>query len=154
MRSRGSQIPQSQEKVLTLNIGVGHSATPTARTRRVLLLEDRSDYRNVLREYLISCSYQVTSVSSGVQGLREIMNRRFDLIVCDMMMPKMGGEMFYWAVTRVRPAARASFIFFTGHKSNPAIDFFFRRINARVLYKPFKLAALDAAVQEIFRNLG
>lgn len=123
-------------------------------TRKILLLEDRGDYRNVLRECLLSWSFQVTSVPTGSEGLREIMKARFDVIICDMMMPKMGGEMFYWAVTRARPAARESFIFFTGHKNNPAIEFFFKRINARVLYKPFKLALLDAAIQDIFRKAG
>ena len=125
-----------------------------APTRKILLLEDRSDYRNVLREFLLSGSYQVTSVPSGIDGLREIMKGRFDVIICDMMMPNMGGEMFYWAVTRVRPAAHESFIFFTGHKNSPTIEFFFRRIKARVLYKPFPLSVLDAAINEIFLKVG
>ncbi len=153
MRRFGSQIPQSSEKIV-VNISGGHKPTALAPTRKVLLLEDRSDYRNVLREYLLSCSYQVTSVSSGIEGVREIMKARFDVILCDMMMPKMGGEMFYWAVTRVRPAARESFIFFTGHRNNPAIEFFFKRINARVLYKPFPLSVLDATINEIFLKVS
>jgi CheY-like chemotaxis protein len=149
-------LPQSLEPnpLATVNVGVGDKPTSLAPVRRVLLLEDRGDYRNVLREYLLSCSYEVVSVPSGIEGLRAIMNGRFDVILCDMMMPKMGGEMFYWAVTRVRPAARESFIFFTGHKNNPAIEFFFRRIKARVLYKPFKLSALDAVMQEIFLKVS
>src|SRR5438132_14341644 len=154
MRLRASQVPQSLEKIATVNIGMEQRPTALAPTRKVLLLEDRSDYRNVLREYLLTCSYQVISVPSGIEGLREIMKARFDVIICDMMMPKMGGEMFYWAVTRVRPAARESFIFFTCHKHNPQIEFFFKRISARVLYKPFKLSLLEAAIQEIFLKAG
>jgi CheY-like chemotaxis protein len=141
-------------ELVTVDIHVDEEMTPRAPTRRVLLLEDRADFRSVLREYLTSCSYQVISVRSGVQGLREIMKHPFDLIICDMMMPGVGGEMFYWAVTRVRSGARHRFIFFTGHKNNPAIEFFFRRVNATVLYKPFKLAALDSAIREVFRKLG
>jgi len=150
------RLPETSKpaQFVTAHLGMEHKPTALASARQVLLLEDRSDYRNVLREYLISCSYRVTSVPSGIEGLREIMKARFDLILCDIMMPKMGGEMFYWAVTRVRSAARESFIFFTGHKNNPAIEFFFRRINARVLYKPFKLSALDAVIHEIFLKLG
>ena len=154
MRLQASQIPQSPEKIVTVHIGTEQKPTALAPTRKILLLEDRSDYRNVLREHLLTCSYQVTSVPSGIEGLREIMKARFDVIICDMLMPRMGGEMFYWAVTRVRPAAHESFIFFTGHKNNPAIEFFFKRINARVLYKPFKLSLLDAAIQEIFLKVG
>ena len=147
------RLPETSESA-PAHLGMGHKPTALASARKVLLLEDRSDYRNVLREYLISCSYRVTSVPSGIEGLREIMKARFDVILCDMMMPKLGGEMFYWAVTRVRPAARESFIFFTGHKNNPAIDFFFRRIKARVLFKPFKLAALDLVIDDIIRKPG
>lgn len=83
--------------------------------QRVLLLEDRGDFREVLHDYLVSRSFQVTPVPNGVEGLREIIKDPFDLIVCNMMMPRVGGEMFYWALTRVRPAAGQRFIFFTGH---------------------------------------
>ena len=124
-------------------------AAPKGVAVKVLLLEDRSDFRNVLREHLVSCDYEVISVASGIEGLRKIMTEPVDIIICDMMMPKMGGEMFYWAVTRVRPGARERFIFFTGHKNNPSLEFFFRRVHARVLYKPFKLSELESAIREI-----
>jgi CheY-like chemotaxis protein len=121
---------------------------------RVLLLEDRDDFRGVLHEYLGFRAYEVTSVPSGVEGLREIMKgRAFDLIICDMMMPQVGGEMFYWAVTRVRRGAARRFIFFTGHQHNQAIEFFFRRVNATVLYKPFTLKELDSAIQDVLLKL-
>jgi CheY-like chemotaxis protein len=153
MRRQRPQINDPRHAGVALHIEVEEEAT-RQRPRSVLLLEDRADFRSVLCEYLVSCcSYEVTSVRSGVAGLREIIKRPFDLIICDMMMPRMGGEMFYWAVTRVRPAARQRFIFFTGHKNNPKIEFFFRRVNATVLYKPFKLAALDSAIHEVFRKL-
>ena len=129
-------------------------ATHGAPARRVLLLEDRDDFREVLRDHLVFRSYEVTSVPSGVEGLREIMKGAFDLIICDMMMPQVGGEMFYWAVTRVRPATARRFIFFTGHQNNPAIEFFFRRVKATVLRKPFKLAALDATIEAVSRICG
>src|ERR1700724_3814825 len=114
-------------------------ATFRGPTRRVLLLEDPDDFREGLHDHLVFRSYEVTSVRSGVEGLREIMKGAFDLIICDMMMPQVGGEMFYWAVTRARPATARRFIFFTGHKNNPQLEFFFRRVNATVLFKPFKL---------------
>jgi len=140
------------EEVVTLDID-HEVATLTGPRRRILLLEDRDDFREVLRDHLVFRSFEVTSVPSGVEGLREIMNGAFDLIVCDMMMPKVGGEMFYWAVTRVRPATAPRFIFFTGHQNNPAIEFFFQRVKATVLRKPFKLAALDATIDAVLLKL-
>ena len=122
--------------------------------QRVLLLEDQDDFRALLHDHLVCRSFQVTSVPSGVEGLRETLKDPFDLIICDMMMPQVGGEMFYWAVTRARPAAAQRFIFFTGHQNNPRINFFFQRVKATVLIKPFKLQALDSAIANVVRKLG
>ena len=142
------------EEFVTLDLDEQMEATPRGPALRVLLLEDRDDFREVLHDHLVSHSHAVTSVRSGVEGLREIMKGAFDIIICDMMMPQVGGEMFYWAVTRARPGNAQRFIFFTGHQNNPSINFFFRRVNATVLRKPFHLAELDAAIRDVFLKLG
>lgn len=153
MRPRLRSSPPHSTEITTIDIHLPHDHVAGS-FKRVLLLEDRDDFREVLRDYLTTCGYEVTSVPSGVEGLREIMKGRFDLIICDMMMPRVGGEMFYWAVTRVRPATAKRFIFFTGHQNNPAIQFFFRRVNATVLLKPFKLAALESAIRDVLRKVA
>jgi DNA-binding NtrC family response regulator len=146
----------------TLEIGSDEAPVPVIRvsseekrdlTKRVLLLDDQADFREVLQDYLASYLFQVTAVNNGAEGLREIMNEPFDLIICDMMMPKLNGEMFYWAVTRMRPAAGQRFIFITGHQTHAAIESFFKRVNAVVLIKPFKLDALLRVVHEVFARL-
>jgi CheY-like chemotaxis protein len=146
--------PQASDPVEVVTLDIDAEVAPLrGPAGRVLLLEDRDDFREVLQDHLVFRCYEVTSVRSGVEGLREIMKGAFDLIICDMMMPQVGGEMFYWAVTRVRPATAQRFIFFTGHKNNPAMEFFFRRVNATVLIKPFKLAALDSAIDGVLLKL-
>ena len=120
---------------------------------KILLLDDDEDFRDVIRLSLVSSRHAVTEAPNGVDGLRSVMKDTFDLIICDMMMPKLGGEMFYWAVTRVRPAARLRFIFITGYKSDPKVQYFFERIHATVLYKPFTIEALHAAMREVDRKL-
>lgn len=162
MRRVPANLYSDFEKVVTLDIDVAPTGLPAIDappeetpppTKKVLLLDDRDDFRDVLHDHLAFRGFEVTSVPSGVEGLGEIRNGAFDLIICDMIMPRSGGEMFYWAVTRVRPAAAQRFIFFTGHRNNPTIDFFFQRVNATVLIKPFKLADLDATIGDIFRRL-
>lgn len=154
MHRRIRRTPE-REGIVTLHIDVEKAINPAPAQNkpRILLLEDRADFRRVLHDYLAR-TFQVTSVPSGVEGVREIMKTPFDLILCDMMMPSMNGEMFYWAVTRVRPAAGQRFIFFTGHVNNAPIEFFFRRIDAVVLRKPFALSALDAAIASVVRKLA
>jgi CheY-like chemotaxis protein len=140
------------EEIVTLEIEAPPDVV-AGPAQRVLLLEDRDDFREVLRDHLAFRLFQVTSVPSGVEGLREITKDAFDLIICDMLMPGMGGEMFYWAVTRMRPATAQRFIFFTGHRNNPAIEFFFKRVKATVLIKPFSLKALDSTIADVLRRL-
>jgi len=152
MRRQPPTFYSDPTEVATLEIGPPPDPV-TRSAQRVLLLEDRDDFREVLRDHLVSRFFQVTSVPSGVEGLREISKGAFDLIICDMMMLGMGGEMFYWAVTRLRPATAQRFIFFTGHQTNPAIEFFFKRVKAPVLIKPFELSALDSAISDVFRKL-
>jgi CheY-like chemotaxis protein len=152
MRRRQPVFYTDPEKVVTLEINVP-PANATGPAQRVLLLEDRDDFREVLRDHLVIRGFQVTSVPSGVEGLHEVRKAAFDLIICDMLMPKVGGEMFYWAVTRLRPGTAQRFIFFTGHRNNPTIEFFFNRVNATVLIKPFKLSELDSAISDVFRKL-
>lgn len=139
-------------KVVTLEIEARREEA-AGPAQKVLLLEDRDDFREVLQDHLNARGFQVTSVPSGVEGLREISKAGFDVILCDMMMPKMGGEMFYWAVTRMRPGTARRFLFFTGHRNKPELDFFFKRVNATVLIKPFPLSTLDAAIRDILRKL-
>jgi len=153
MRRQPPTVYTDPAKVVTLEVEIPPDDDVAGPTRRVLVLEDRDDFREVLREHLVFRRFQVTSVPSGVEGLREIMKDAFDLIICDMLMPRMGGEMFYWAVTRVRPATAQRFIFVTGYANNPAIDFFFKRVKATVLIKPFKLTALDSTIEDVLRKL-
>lgn len=148
---RTAYLDPTKVVTLEINVDLGAAVEPP---RRVLLLEDRDDFREVVGDHLAFRGFQVTSVPSGVDGLREIKAGCFDVIISDMMMPRGGGEMFYWAVTRLRPAAARRFIFFTGHRNNPAMQFFFKRVNATMLVKPFRLSELDETINGVLRRLG
>ena len=153
-RKRSNSPPPVTEEVLTVRINLPPDQKKRGPALKILLLEDRNDFSDILRDHLKSSGHQVTSVASGVEGVRHLMQAPFDLIICDMMMPNMGGEMFYWAVMRVRPGCHQRFIFFTGHRNNEALEAFFRKVNATVLYKPFKLYRLDNAIDDLVRKLG
>jgi DNA-binding response OmpR family regulator len=120
--------------------------------QRVLLLEDDATLSKVLEEYLSAHSFQVTCVPSGVEGLRQIMARDFNVILCDMVMPHVPGDMFYLAVERTKPALCKRFIFMTGYKADPKIDYFLRKMGGCVLWKPFETAQLSDAINVILRR--
>jgi DNA-binding NtrC family response regulator len=116
------------------------SADPVAgadQPRKVLLLEDDNTYKQILALFLHEHGYEVVSVSNGVEGIRELMKSDFEIIVCDMMMPAVAGDMFFVAVQRMRPELCNRFIFITGHTDHPEINQFIERVNGTILAKPF-----------------
>jgi DNA-binding response OmpR family regulator len=117
--------------------------------KSVLLLEDDEEFSNLLRLFLESESLRVTCVSSGVEGLRQVMNRDFDIILCDLVMPTVPGDMFYLAVERTKKHLCKRFIFMTGHKSDPKWGGFLAKVTGPVMSKPFALAELLSTIQTV-----
>jgi len=107
--------------------------------KRILLLEDDVQLSEIIKEFLIMYGYEVVSVSNGVEGIREIIAGDFEVIVCDMMMPKLAGDMFYLAVERMRPFLCERFIFITGQQGNPKVLGFINKVGGIMLTKPFPM---------------
>jgi DNA-binding response OmpR family regulator len=61
-------------------------------TRRVLLVEDEEAIRDAVAAYLEREGYWVTSVVDGEAALNEFALHRFDMVVLDLMLPKIAGE--------------------------------------------------------------
>jgi CheY-like chemotaxis protein len=104
--------------------------------KSILLLDDDSELADTLKLLLESRNFVVTTVGNGVEGLREILAMDFDVIICDMLMPAMPGDMFYLAVHRAKPHLCSRFIFVTGHSGNPRVDDFLKKTDGLVLFKP------------------
>jgi len=110
--------------------------------KSILLVEDEAIYAEILKEYLETFNYRVVIASDGVQGLKKIMEKDFDLVICDLLMPNLPGDMFYVAVERVKPHLARRFIFITGHQENPKIADFVKKTKSLTLFKPFEMHVL------------
>ena len=58
---------------------------------RILVIDDEKSIRNTLREILEYEKYEVDDVSDGVEGLKMMKEKKYDVILCDIKMPKMDG---------------------------------------------------------------
>lgn len=58
---------------------------------RILVMEDEKDIQEILRNYLTDQGYQVTLVGDGVDGIAKFHSGDYDLILLDVMMPKIDG---------------------------------------------------------------
>ncbi len=104
--------------------------------KSILILDDDADITNTLKQLLESENFLVTTASNGVEGLKEVMEMDFDVIICDMMMPTMPGDMFYLAVQKVKPEMCARFLFVTGHGNDERVNSFLRKTDGLGLCKP------------------
>ena len=111
-------------------------ATPTSKGT-VLLLEDDPQFKEIMNEFLQAHGFAVVSVQNGVEGVHEVLANDFEVILCDMMMPTLPGDMFFRAVERMRPHLCNRFIFMTGHRGSGKVNEFIRNVNGTILSKPF-----------------
>lgn len=58
----------------------------------VLIIEDNKDVNLMLKEALTDAGYEVKSVYTGIDGMKEIKSLRYDLILLDIMLPYKSGD--------------------------------------------------------------
>jgi len=75
-------------------------------SKRILVVEDQADTRQIIRDMLAPTHYEVTEVENGEQALAAIAKQQPDLILMDIQLPIMDG---YTAMRQIRndPALRS-----------------------------------------------
>ena len=58
---------------------------------KVLIVDDESLIRSVIKEYLLLENYEVLEAANGLEALEKVSNFDIDIIIMDIMMPKMDG---------------------------------------------------------------
>lgn len=62
-----------------------------ASAKKILLIEDDREISSTLSGVLDGAGYNVITAPNGIEGQRLIQNEQPDLVITDMMMPRMGG---------------------------------------------------------------
>ena len=79
----------------------------------LLVVEDHVPLRAAIKQVLEAADYTVLTATDGVEGLESMRQSRPDLIVADIMMPRMDGYAFYEAVRSLPEMVSIPFIFLT-----------------------------------------
>ena len=59
--------------------------------RKILIADDEEMVRKFLRIHLDKLGYEVKEAADGEQAVEELAKHDFDLLICDILMPKKGG---------------------------------------------------------------
>ncbi|QRN97116.1 PAS domain S-box protein [Archangium violaceum] len=125
---------------------------PTAQRGRVLIVDDEPavgrSLRRILREH------DVELATSGRQALERLtVDGRFHVILCDVMMPDLGGKDLYEAIQQGGSGLEQRFVFVSGGAFTPGARDFLARVPNPTLEKPFDEAAVKRVVRElVLRN--
>jgi CheY-like chemotaxis protein len=117
------------------------------RSASILVIEDEPALRRVLPRLL--APHSVTVVERATDALERLRTGgRFDVILCDVMMPEMDGMQFHQELARDRPDIARRVIFMSGGVFSPTVRSFFEGLPNRRLEKPLDIPALRRLIDE------
>jgi signal transduction histidine kinase len=116
-------------------------------TETILLVEDDQDLRELMQDVLEECGYTVISASNGEEGLHllESVAMPVELIVSDMMTPKLGGKDLYKKLAQ--SGSTPKFLFMSGYLPEHLDQDFHVERETHFLQKPFDLDELTRKVR-------
>lgn len=119
---------------------------------KILVVDDEELIRNVIKEYLVVESYEVDEASDGMSAIEMVKNNDYDLIVMDIMMPKMDG---YQACKEIKKIKDIPFIMLSARSEEYDKLIGFDLGIDDYVTKPFSPKELVARIKAILkRNSG
>ncbi|WP_371804843.1 ATP-binding protein [Candidatus Lokiarchaeum ossiferum] len=116
---------------------------------KILIVEDEVNLQNLLKTALVAANYQIWTAFNGIEALSLISQNKikFDLIISDMIMPKMGGEELFFELSK--KSYKIKMLFISGYAPsflNKKSDI---NLFNRFLPKPFSIQQLLTKIREI-----
>ncbi|HYH96109.1 PAS domain S-box protein [Hyalangium sp.] len=142
-------LPSLEPRARTRPTGTPTQVTLSSRRGRVLVVDDEPGVGKVLRRILKE--HEVEIAAGGRQALERLQQEpdHFDAVLCDVMMPDLGGKDLYEAVRRTHSGLERRFIFVSGGAFTANAREFLETIPNPKLEKPFNEPALRQIVQEL-----
>lgn len=117
--------------------------------RHLLVVDDNTQITNLLRQYLQAQGYAVDVAGDGVEALERIADRLPDLILLDVMMPRMDGFEF---MQELRRQHAVPVIFLTARLDEIDLLTGFGYGADDYLTKPFSMSELAARVRAVLHR--
>jgi signal transduction histidine kinase len=128
-------------------------ARPVAASRRgrVLIVDDEPSFAKAVARHL-RLEHDVELTGSAGEALRRVrQGERFDVILCDLMMPQMTGMELHAELVRLAPELAGRMVFVTGGAFTPGARAFLDNIPNQRLEKPFDAQQLRAVLNDRIR---
>ncbi|MCT4606979.1 MAG: response regulator transcription factor [Marinisporobacter sp.] len=116
---------------------------------KILIVEDESRMRRLIGDYLKREGYYVLEGEDGKEGLRLFEKENIDLVILDIMMPKVDG----WTVCReIRKVSNTPIVILTARSEESDELFGFELGADEYVTKPFRSKVLVARVKALLKR--
>jgi PAS domain S-box-containing protein len=115
----------------------------------VLVVEDEAALGAAVAESLQDSGFRVDRASDGLEALERLRQKPYDLIICDLKMPRLDGTQFYHELELTKPEMARRIMFVTGDVAGTDAERFLEESGCRWLAKPFRLKDLLKAAREM-----
>src|SRR5713101_4765529 len=116
---------------------------------RILIVDDEPHILHYMRATLESWGHRVDVASDGSQALKRALTQPFDVIICDLRMPRLGGREMFQNLVRLHPGVAERIIFATGDTVRGDTLQFLESLGRPYLHKPFTLAELRSVLGRV-----
>jgi CheY-like chemotaxis protein len=118
------------------------------RGTRALVIEDEAALGDAVASALADEGFRPDRAFDGEDALARLREQHYDVIICDLKMPKMDGMAFYREVSAKMPHIARRLIFVTGDVAGTEAERFLEETRCRWVPKPFRLRDLVRAARE------
>ena len=133
---------------------LGAEREPNIARGRILVVEDEPTVAQLMVDVLREEGHQVEAVLDSQEGLTLLSRSRYDLVLCDLRMPRLDGPAFYATLVRAGSAEHQRIIFVTGDTLAPRTLEFLETNKLPYLSKPFLVEELKLAVNCRLQETG
>ena len=117
--------------------------------KTILIIEDEIAIQNILAEPLRACGYEVVTASDGLEGINTFHSYHIDLILLDIMLPKING---YAVCEMIRQEAQTPIILLTALDTEDDQIKGFDLLADDYITKPFSIKLVLKRVEALFRR--
>ena len=116
----------------------------------ILVVEDETPVRNLTRRILDSAGYEVITATNGLEALQVVQDRggAVDLVLTDVVMPRMGGQEFAQRLAQRWPRLRV--VFMSGYPDDAIANHGVRAAAVQFIARPFVPSDLLARIRSVF----
>jgi len=122
------------------------AAASSTRALTILVVDDEPAIRSAIVRYFAGLGHTVDAAASGAEAYALIESRRYDVLLLDLRMPDIGGDVIYQELVERDTTHAARVIFLTGDVQSDASQRFIEATGRARVTKPFTFDELTRAV--------